>query len=104
MCGFDIRCSAEQETEVNGMGNHLLIMWNIGPERASPVPRQKTFTQQFYNVWKKRFETLKCLIDYCMFFATEEHCQQRDTTILTYCTVTYCNFVTVICMSPSTAE
>lgn len=31
MCGFDIHCAAEQEAEVNGMENHLLIIWDNGP-------------------------------------------------------------------------
>lgn len=52
MCGFDIRCAAEQETEVNGMGNRLLIILDIGPEWAPPVPYRKILTQ-LYNVWKK---------------------------------------------------
>lgn len=32
MCGFDIRYAAEQETEVNGMGNNLLIIWILHPK------------------------------------------------------------------------
>lgn len=43
MCGFDIRCAAEQETEVNSKGSHLLIIWDIVTERAPPVAHRTEF-------------------------------------------------------------
>ena len=59
MCGFDIRCAAEQETEVNGMGNNLLIIWDIGPERAPPVPYRKSLHNSITTCEKRTFEMLK---------------------------------------------
>lgn len=49
MCGFDIRYAAEQETEVNGMGNHLLIIWDIRPEKTPPVPYRQLSHNSFTN-------------------------------------------------------
>lgn len=46
MCGFDIRCAAKQEAEVSGTGSHLLIIWDIVPERATPAPHRKSFLQR----------------------------------------------------------
>lgn len=58
MCGFDIRCAAKQEAEVSGTGSHLLIIWDIVPERATPAPHRKSF---FRSVGKKN-------IFVCVFF------------------------------------
>lgn len=78
MCGFDIRCAAEQETEVNGMGNHLLIIWDIGPERASPVSYRTTVLQRFKILWT-------------MVFAIEDLNTVNVATMILRC----CNFATV---------
>lgn len=64
MCGFDIRCAAKQEAEVSGTGSHLLIIWDIVPERATPAPHRKSFLQRV----EKKQNIFVCVFLLLLFF------------------------------------
>lgn len=84
MCGFDIRCAAGQETEVNGTGNHLLIIWDIG---LHLYPIENLHATDLQHVNKGTFDMLNGL--YLLL-------QRRAKT-----TLTSCNFATVASPLPT---
>lgn len=69
MCGFDIRCAAKQEAEVSGTGSHLLIIWDIVPERATPAPHRKSF---FRSVEKKKQHFCVRFFFFCCCFLPQK--------------------------------
>lgn len=65
MCGFDIRCVAEQEAEVKGTGNHLLITgyWT-GKEHH---------LQSFIKSWSINLKKTKTAFKVLYFHRTSQH-------------------------------